>query len=579
MLSTLRTAAALPAGLARHAAPAAAAQLGARGFAAKEVRHGAEARALMLEGCNRLADAVAVTMGPKGRHVIIEQSFGAPKVTKDGVTVAKSVELKNTPMINVGAQLVKMVSSKTNDVAGDGTTTAAVLARAIFREGCKAVAAGMNPMDVKRGMDQAVKIVLEDLTAQATMVHDPASIKSVATIAANGDEQIGNMITEAFEKVGKDGTITVADGKTLEHELEVVEGMKLDRGFISPYFVTNAKTSKVEMENPLVFLYEKKISSVQAILPLLEQVAKTQRPLFIMAEDVDGEALALLIVNKLRGGLKVAAVKAPGFGDNRKAILQDLAALTGSEIISEETGGKLEDMTLAQLGSIKTLTISKEDTVMLDGAGDPAAIQERCEQIRQAIELTNSEYEKDKLKERLAKLAGGVAVIKVGGASEVEVGEVKDRLNDALCATKAALEEGIVPGGGSALLYATKKLEGLKLDNLDQQVGVDAIKAALKQPCIQIATNAGEEGAVVVQTLAKSDSPSLGFDAQTGKYVDMIQAGIIDPTKVVRTAVADAASVASLMTTTEAIIAEEVEKKGERKLNPYEQAGMRQDMM
>eukprot|EP00927_Polykrikos_kofoidii_P000002 TRINITY_DN0_c1_g1_i1.p1 TRINITY_DN0_c1_g1~~TRINITY_DN0_c1_g1_i1.p1 ORF type:complete len:570 (-),score=129.53 TRINITY_DN0_c1_g1_i1:247-1956(-) len=533
----------------------------ARSFASgKDIRHGSEARALMLDGCNRLADAVAVTMGPKGRNVVIEQSFGAPKVTKDGVTVAKAIDLKNEPMVNVGAQLVKTVASKTNDVAGDGTTTATMLARAIFREGCKAVAAGMNPMDVKRGMDQAVKLVLDDLAVQAIMIDSPEQIKNVATIAANGDESIGAMITDAFEKVGKDGTITVSDGKTLVHELEVVEGMKLDRGYISPYFITNNKTQKVELENSLVLLWEKKISSVQAILPILEQVAKVQKPLVLMAEDIDSEALALLIVNKLRGGLKVAAVKAPGFGDNRKAILQDLAALTGAEILSEDMGAKLEDIQLAQLGSAKSISIGKDDTVILDGAGEKAEIESRCETIRAAIDVSTSEYEKDKLKERLAKLSGGVAVIQVGGSSEVEVNEVKDRLNDALNATKAALEEGIVPGGGTALLYASRKLDTLKLDNFDQQVGVDAIKAALKQPCVQIAQNAGEEGAVVVQTLLRQSSASLGFNAQTGEYIDMITAGIIDPTKVVRTALADAASVASLMTTTEAIIAEEVEE-------------------
>lgn len=554
--------------------------MSSRSFAtAKDIRHGAEARALMLEGCNRLADAVAVTMGPKGRNVVIEQSFGAPKVTKDGVTVAKSIDLKATPMINVGAQLVKTVASKTNDVAGDGTTTATVLARAIFREGCKAVAAGMNPMDVKRGMDQAVKIVLEDLGNQATMIESPEKIRSVATIAANGDVMIGDLITKAFEKVGKDGTITVSDGKTLEHELEVVEGMKLDRGYISPYFITNVKAQKVEMQNPYILLFDKKISTVQAILPLLEQVAKIQKPLIVIAEDIDGEALAMLIVNKLRGGLQVAAIKAPGFGDNRKAILQDLAALTGAELITEETGHKLEDVQLSQLGSAKSVSISKDDTIILDGFGEKEQIEARCESIRDAIDASTSEYEKDKMKERLAKLSGGVAVIKVGGASEVEVNEVKDRLNDALNATKAALEEGIVPGGGTALLYASLKLEDLKLDSLDQQVGVDAIKAALKQPCIQIAQNAGEEGAVVVQTLVKDRNPSMGFNAQSGEYVDMIKAGIIDPTKVVRTALADAASVASLMTTTEAIIAEEVEEKnGQRPLSPYEKAGLRQDM-
>jgi chaperonin GroEL len=519
-------------------------------------------------------------MGPKGRNVVIEQSFGAPKVTKDGVTVAKAVELKNVPMVNVGAQLVKTVASKTNDVAGDGTTTATVLARAIFREGCKAVAAGMNPMDIKRGMDAAVKIVLEDLATQATMIESAESIKSVATIASNGDEAIGTLITSAFEKVGKDGTITVSDGKTLEHELEVVEGMQFDRGYISPYFITNAKMQKVEMEKPIILLFEKKISSVQPLLPLLEQVAKAQRQLLIIAEDIDGEALSILILNKLRGGLKVAAVKAPGFGDNRKAVLQDLAVLTGADLINEESGTKLEDVTMEQLGTCASVTIAKDDTIMLDGAGPADAIEERCEMIRDAIEASTSEYEKDKMKERLAKLSGGVAVIKVGGASEIEVGEVKDRLNDALNATQAALEEGIVPGGGTALLYAGLKLQDLKLDNLDQQVGVDAIKVALRQPCIQIAANAGEEGAVVVQNLLQNPTTSMGFNAQTGEYVDMIKAGIIDPTKVVRTALSDAASVASLMTTTEAIIADEVEppKDGERKPSPYEQAGMRQDM-
>merc|ERR1719329_1008591 len=438
----------------------------------------------------------------------------------------------------------------------------------------------MNPMDVKRGMDQAAKIVLEDLAAQAIMIESPKDIKNVATIASNGDQIIGDLITSAFEKVGKDGTITVADGKTLEHELEVVEGMKLDRGYLSPYFITNTKMQKVEMESPLVLVYDKKISTVQVLLPILEQVAKAARPLLVIAEDIDGEALAVLIVNKLRGGLKVAAVKAPGFGDNRKAILGDLAVLTGAELISEETGSKLEDVTLEQLGSAKTVSIAKDDTIMLDGAGTVEAIEERCESIREAIEASNSDYEKDKLKERLAKLSGGVAVLKVGGASEVEVGEVKDRLNDALNATKAALEEGIVPGGGSALIYASRRLEELKLNNLDQQVGVDAIKAAMKQPCIQIAQNAGEEGAVVVQRLMKSENLSEGFNAQSGEFVDMIQAGIIDPTKVVRTAVADAVSVASLMTTTEVIIAEEVEIKAgsEPKMSPYEQAGMRRDM-
>jgi chaperonin GroEL len=560
MLSTLRSPVVRAAARQGGAALTPLSTIGStRSFAAKDVKHGAEARALMLEGCNRLADAVAVTMGPKGRNVVIEQSYGPPKVTKDGVTVAKAIDLKATPMVNVGAQLVKSVASKTNDVAGDGTTAATVLARSIFREGCKAVAAGMNPMDVKRGMDQAVKVVIEDLQSQAQMIDSPESVRSVATIASNGDAQLADMLTEAFQKVGKDGTITVQDGKTLTHELELVEGMKIDRGYVSPYFITNNKTQKVEMEDPLVLMFDKKISSIQSILPLLEQVAKTQQPLLIMAEDIDGEALSLLIVNKLRSGLKVAAVKLPGFGDNRKAMAQDLAQLLGAELISEELGVKLEDVQISQLGRAKTVTISKDDTVILDGAGTKEALEERCEAIRDSIEMSTSSYEKDKLKERLAKLRGGVAVIKVGGASEVEVGEVKDRLEDALNATKAALEEGIVPGGGAALIHASRKLDTLKPNNLDQQVGVDAIKAAIKQPCIQIAENAGEQGAVVVQTLMKSDDPLLGFNAQTGEFVNMIDAGIIDPTKVIRTSLSDAASVASLMTTTECIIAEEID--------------------
>jgi len=580
MLSTMRVVKAVAPVARRTAMPAVASMGQSRGFAAKDIRHGSEARALMLEGCNRLADAVAVTMGPKGRNVVIEQSFGAPKVTKDGVTVAKAIEMKSLPMVNVGAQLVKSVASKTNDIVGDGTTTATILARAIFREGCKAVAAGMNPMDLKRGMDAAVKVVLQDLAEQSTMLEESGDIMSVAKIAANGDEAIGKLLTDAFQAVGKDGTITVQDGKTITHELEIVEGMSFDRGYISPYFVTNPKTQKVELENPLVLVHNKKISTVAALLPILELVAKSQRPFLLIAEDIDGEALSVLIVNKLRGGLKVAAIKAPGFCDNRKAMLQDIAHLVGANMVSEDLGGKLEDLKMEDLGTAKTVNISKDNTIILDGAGDAAEIEERCQSIRDAIETTVSEYEKDKLKERLAKLTGGVAVIKVGGSSEFEVNEVKDRLNDALCATKAALEEGIVPGGGSALLFAARKLQTLKFDNLDQQVGVDTIKAALQQPCVQIAKNAGEEGSVVVQTLQSQDDLQFGFNAQTGEYVHMIKAGIIDPTKVVRTALIDAASVASLMTTTEAIIADELEEaegKGPRKLSPYEEAGRRQE--
>jgi len=510
----------------------------------------------MLSGANRLADAVAVTLGPKGRNVVIEQSFGPPKVTKDGVTVARAIEFKHK-LMNVGASLIKQVASKTNDLAGDGTTTSTVLARAIFREGTKAVVAGMNPMDLKRGIDAGVKLVLEDLERRAAAISSPKEIAQVATISANGDEVIGTMVAQAFEKVGKEGTITVAEGKTLEHELEVVEGMKFDRGYISPYFITDTKAQKVAFEDPLVLIYDKKISTVQSILPVLEHAMKAQKPLLIIAEDVEQEALATLVVNKLRGGLQICAVKAPGFGDQRKAMLQDLAVLTGAELLSEETGRKLDDAFDPEvLGSAKTIEVTKDDTVILDGSGGQAEIQARCEQIQAAVEGTSSEWERDKLKERLAKLSGGVAVIKVGGASEVEVSEVKDRLNDALNATRAAVEEGIVPGGGVALLYASKQLEGLDLGSFDRNVGVDIIRQAMQVPLMSIAQNAGKEGAVVVQHLLKQSDDKLGYNAQTGEYVDMITSGIIDPTKVVRCALADAASVASLMTTTECLVTE-----------------------
>jgi len=527
---------------------------GARGFATKEIRHGAAARAAMLNGANRLADAVGVTLGPKGRNVVIEQSFGPPKVTKDGVTVAKAIEFKDKN-VNVGAALMKQVASKTNDLAGDGTTTSTVLARAIFREGTKAVVAGMNPMDLKRGIDAAVKVVLEDLQNRAKPISSPEEIKQVATIASNGDIAIGQMIAEAFEKVGKDGTITVSEGKTIDHELEVVEGMKFDRGFISPYFITDSKAQKVHFTEPLILLYDKKISTVQSILPVLEHASKVQRPLLIIAEDVEAEALATLVVNKLRGGLKISAVKAPGFGDHRKALLQDIAVLTGGELVSEETGSKLDEAFDPEcLGSAKSITMSKDDTIILDGEGEKDDLEARCEQIQSIIEATNSEYEKDKLKERLAKLSGGVAVIKVGGGSEVEVGEIKDRLNDALNATRAAVEEGIVPGGGTALLYASKKLEGLDLGSFDKNVGKDIVKQAIRVPIMSIVKNAGKEGVVVVDALLKQDNETRGYNAQSGEYVDMIASGIIDPTLVVRCALADAASVASLMTTTEALI-------------------------
>jgi len=527
-----------------------------RSFATKEVRHGAAARAAMLTGANRLADAVAVTLGPKGRNVVIEQSFGAPKVTKDGVTVAKAIEFKSK-MVNVGASLIKQVASRTNDIAGDGTTTSTVLARAIFREGSKAVVAGMNPMDLKRGIDAAVKVVLEDLEKRAKPISSPEEISQVATISANGDITIGQMVANAFERVGKDGTITVAEGKTMVHELEVVEGMKFDRGFISPHFVTNTKTGKCEFTDPLVLLYDKKISTVQAILPVLEHAAKAQRPLLIIAEDIENEALATMIVNKLRGGLQIAAVKAPGFGDHRKAMMQDIAVLCGAELISEDVGRKLDETFSPEvLGTAKSITMTKDDTVVLGGSGDADEIKERCEQIQHNVEATSSEYEKDKLKERLAKLSGGVAVIKVGGASEVEVQEVKDRLNDALNATRAAVEEGIVPGGGCALLYASKALEELDLKNFDQNVGKDIVKMALKVPIMSIVQNAGKEGIVVVEHLLNQTDERQGYNAQAGKYVDMITSGIIDPTLVVRAALADAASVAGLMTTTEAVVAE-----------------------
>merc|ERR550537_1031851 len=514
-----------------------------RGFAsAKEIVHGADARARMLVGANKLADAVGVTLGPKGRNVVIDQSFGAPKVTKDGVSVAKAIDFEDK-MTNVGANLIKQVSSKTNDAAGDGTTTATILARAIFKEGCKGVAAGMNPMDLKRGIDAATKAVLDDLKAKAKPISCPEEIRQVATIASNGDTVIGALIAEAFEKVGKDGTITVADGKTLDHELEVVNGLKFDRGYISPYFINNKKTQEVELENPLILVFDKKISAIQGLLPLLEQVVKMQRPLLIIAEDVDGEALSTLVVNSLRGGLKVCAVKAPGFGDNRKAQLQDMAVMTGAEFVSEETGRKLEDVELAQLGTAKTVRVTKDATTVLEGAGEAAEVDERCELIRSAIDATTSSYEKDKLKERLATMAGGVAVVKVGGSSEVEVSEVKDRLNDALCATKAAVEEGIVPGGGVALLNGSKILDGLAPDNFDQKVGRDIIKAALRKPMMTIAENAGHDGAVVAAKVLEQSDPHYGMNAATGEYVDLVKAGIIDPFKVSRVALTAAAGV------------------------------------
>ncbi|KAL0699453.1 hypothetical protein Bca4012_055575 [Brassica carinata] len=526
-----------------------------RNYAAKEIKFGVEARALMLRGVEELADAVRVTMGPKGRTVVIEQSWGAPKVTKDGVTVAKSIEFKDK-VKNVGASLVKQVANATNDVAGDGTTCATVLTRAIFTEGCKSVAAGMNAMDLRRGISMAVDAVVTNLKSRARMISTSEEIAQVGTISANGEREIGELIAKAMEKVGKEGVITIQDGKTLINELEVVEGMKLDRGYTSPYFITNQKTQKCELEEPLILIHEKKISSINSIVKVLELAMKRQRPLLIVSEDVESEALATLILNKLRAGIKVCAIKAPGFGENRKANLQDLAALTGGEVITDELGMNLEKVDMGMLGTCKRVTVSKDDTVILDGAGDKTAIEERCEQIRSAIELSTSDYDKEKLQERLAKLSGGVAVLKIGGASEAEVGEKKDRVTDALNATKAAVEEGILPGGGVALLYAARELEKLPTANFDQKIGVQIIQNALKTPVHTIASNAGVEGAVIVGKLLEQDNTDLGYDAAKGEYVDMVKAGIIDPLKVIRTALVDAASVSSLLTTTEAVVVE-----------------------
>ena len=529
-------------------------------MAAKDVRFSAEARAKMLRGVDILADAVKVTLGPKGRNVVLEKSFGAPRITKDGVSVAKEIELADK-FENMGAQMVKEVAVKTGDLAGDGTTTATVLAQAIVREGAKAVAAGMNPMDLKRGIDMAVEAVVEDLKKRSKKISTSEEVAQVGTISANGDREIGDMIAKAMEKVGKEGVITVEEAKSLETELDVVEGMQFDRGYLSPYFITNAEKMVCELENPYILIHEKKLSGLQPLLPVLEAVVQSGKPLLIIAEEVEGEALATLVVNKLRGGLKVAAVKAPGFGDRRKAMLEDIATLTAGQVISEELGIKLENVTLDMLGRAKRVVIEKENTTIIDGAGKKADIEARCNQIRAQIEETTSDYDREKLQERLAKLAGGVAVIRVGGATEVEVKERKDRVDDAMHATKAAVEEGIVPGGGVALLYATRALANLKPENHDQQVGVDIVRKAIQAPTRQIATNAGQDGAVVVGKLLESKGTTMGYNAQTGEYVDMIKAGIIDPTKVVRLALQDAASVAGLLITTEAMIAEKPEKK------------------
>jgi chaperonin GroEL len=524
-------------------------------MAAKDVKFSRDARERILRGVDILADAVKVTLGPKGRNVILEKSFGAPRITKDGVTVAKEIELKDK-FENMGAQMVREVASKTNDIAGDGTTTATVLAQSIVREGMKSVAAGMNPMDLKRGIDLAVTKVVDDLKKRSKNVSGSSEIAQVGSIAANGDKEVGEKIAEAMEKVGKEGVITVEEAKGLEFELDVVEGMQFDRGYLSPYFITNPEKMQVELADPYILIHEKKLSNLQAMLPILEAVVQSGRPLLIIAEDIEGEALATLVVNKLRGGLKVAAVKAPGFGDRRKAMLEDIAILTGGEMISEDLGIKLESVTLNMLGQAKRITIDKDNTTIVDGAGSKQAIEARVGAIRQQIDNTTSDYDREKLQERLAKLAGGVAVIKVGGASEVEVKERKDRVDDALHATRAAVEEGIVPGGGTALLYATKALDGLKGDNDDQTRGIDIIRKALQSPLRQIAENSGHDGAVVAGKLIDGNDPKLGFNAQTEQYENLVQAGVIDPTKVVRAALQDAASVAGLLITTEATIAE-----------------------
>jgi chaperonin GroEL len=529
-------------------------------MAAKEVKFDTDARDRLLRGVDTLAHAVRVTLGPKGRNVVLDKSFGAPRITKDGVTVAKEIELADK-FENMGAQMLREVASKTNDLAGDGTTTSIVLAQAIVREGVKAVAAGLNPMDLKRGIDNAVEAVVEDVKKRSKKVASNDEIAQVGTIAANGDKEIGEMIAKAMQKVGNEGVITVEEAKSLETELDVVEGMQFDRGYISPYFITNADKMVAELEDPFILLFEKKLSGLQAMLPVLEAVVQSAKPLLIVAEDVEGEALATLVVNKLRGGLKVAAVKAPGFGDRRKAMLEDIAILTGGQLISEDLGIKLENVTLDMLGKSKKVRIEKENTTIIDGAGKKADITGRTAQIRQQIEETTSDYDREKLQERLAKLAGGVAVIRVGGATEVEVKERKDRVDDAMHATRAAVEEGIVAGGGAALLYATKALAKLKPDNDDEKVGIDIVRRALQTPVRQIAENAGVDGSIVIGKLLDKSDTNWGFDAQKGEYVDMVKSGIIDPTKVVRLALQDGASVAGLLVTTEAMVAEKPERK------------------
>ncbi|ADG12116.1 chaperonin GroEL [Caulobacter segnis] len=530
-------------------------------MAAKDVYFSSDARDKMLRGVNILANAVKVTLGPKGRNVVIEKSFGAPRTTKDGVSVAKEIELADK-FENLGAQMIREVASKTNDKAGDGTTTATVLAQAIVQEGLKSVAAGMNPMDLKRGIDKAVLVAVEEIKKSSKKVTTNAEIAQVGTISANGDKEVGEMIAKAMDKVGNEGVITVEEAKTAETELDVVEGMQFDRGYLSPYFITNADKMEVQLEEPLILLFEKKLSSLQPLLPVLEAVVQSGRPLLIIAEDVEGEALATLVVNKLRGGLRVAAVKAPGFGDRRKAMLEDIAILTGAQVVSEDLGIKLESVTLDMLGRAKKVSITKDDTTIVDGIGEKEAIEARISQIKRQIEETTSDYDKEKLQERLAKLAGGVAVIRVGGSTEVEVKEKKDRVDDALNATRAAADEGIVPGGGTALLKASKALAGLVGENDDQTAGIAIVRRALQSPIRQIAENAGVEGSIVVGKILESDSASFGFNAQTEQYVDLVTDGVIDPAKVVRTALQNAASVAGLLITTEAAIVEAPKKGG-----------------
>jgi chaperonin GroEL len=542
-------------------------------MASKDIKFGQDARDRMLRGVDILANAVKVTLGPKGRNVVLDKSYGAPRITKDGVTVAKEIELTDK-FENMGAQMLKEVASKTSDIAGDGTTTATVLAQAIIREGAKSVAAGANPMDLRRGIDQAVAAVVEELKSKAKKVTSNEEIAQVGTISSNGDKEIGAKIAEAMKRVGNEGVITVEESKSLETELDVVEGMQFDRGYLSPYFITNAEKMTVELEDPYILIHEKKLGGLQALLPLLEAVVRASKPLLIIAEDVEGEALATLVVNKLRGGLKVAAVKAPGFGDRRKAMLEDIAVVTGGSVVSEDLGIKLENVTLDMLGRAKKITIDKEDTTIIDGAGQKTDIEARVNQIKTQIEDTTSDYDKEKLQERLAKLAGGVAVIKVGGGSEVEVKERKDRVEDALHATRAAVEEGIVPGGGVALLRAIQSLDALESGNQDQKTGVSIVRRALQAPARQIFTNAGEDGSVIVGKILDNASYAFGFNAQSGAYGDLVSQGVIDPAKVVRCALQDAASVAGLLITTEAMIADLPDKDTDHASAPMGGGGM-----